>query len=148
MKFEIEINASAQHVWEIMLGKETYPIWTKAFSEDSRVETDWQKGSKALFLDGQNRGMVSRIAESIPYQFLSIEHLGMVMDGVEDYESDEVKKWAGAKENYTLTESNGKTHLVIDMEMDETEENQQMIEMFAGIWPKALAILKKISENN
>lgn len=41
----------------------------------------------------------------------------------------------------------GKTHLVIDMEMDETEENQQMIEMFAGMWPKALNILKKIAEN-
>lgn len=147
MQFEIEINSTPQHVWEIMLGKETYPIWTKAFSEDSRVETDWEKGSKALFLDGQNRGMVSRIAENIPYRFLSIEHLGMVMNGVEDYDSDEVKKWAGAKENYTLSELNSKTTLRIDMEMDESEENQEMIKMFAGMWPKALNALKKLAEN-
>jgi uncharacterized protein YndB with AHSA1/START domain len=148
MQFEITINAPRKRVWEILWGKETYPVWTKAFSEDSQVETDWKKGSKALFHDGKNNGMVSRIAENIPAQFMSIEHLGMVRDGVEDYESEEVKRWAGAKENYTLTGTGDKTLLRIDMEMDESEENREMIKMFEGMWPKALNNIKSMAEQD
>ena len=62
MDFKIEIDAPREKVWDVLLGEKTYPIWTQAFSENSQVETDWQKGSKALFLDGNGRGMVSRIA--------------------------------------------------------------------------------------
>lgn len=146
MEFNIEINASKEKVWNVLFGEQTYPIWTVPFSEGSRVETDWQKGSKALFLGPENSGMVSRIAENIPNEFMSIEHLGMYINGVEDYDSEEVKGWAGAKENYKLTDNNGKTHLHILMEMEETEKNKKIIEMFADMWPKALAIVKELSE--
>lgn len=146
MDFNIEINASREKVWEVLFAETTYPIWTSAFSPDSRAETDWQKGSKALFIDASNRGMVSRIVENIPNEFLSIEHLGMYDNGVEDYESEQVKMWAGAKENYTLTALNDKTNLHIYMEMDESEANKEMIAMFAGMWPKALAKVKELAE--
>ena len=146
MEFNIEINASRQKVWDVLFGVETYPLWTTAFSEGSRAETDWQKGSKALFTDGSNRGMVSRIADNVPNEFMSIEHLGMFDNGVEDYESEHVKMWAGAKENYTLTDLSGKTNLHIFMQMDESEANKPMIDMFAGMWPKALAKVKELAE--
>jgi uncharacterized protein YndB with AHSA1/START domain len=146
MEFNIEINAPKQKVWDVLFGVETYPLWTTAFSEGSRVETDWQKGSKALFTDGSNRGMVSRIADNVPNEFMSIEHLGMYDNGVEDYESEHVKMWAGAKENYTLTDLGGKTNLHIFMEMDESEANKPMIDMFAGMWPKALNKVKELAE--
>ncbi|RZL32884.1 MAG: SRPBCC domain-containing protein, partial [Pedobacter sp.] len=144
--FNIEINATREKVWDVLFGEKTYPLWTTAFSEGSNVKTDWQKGSKALFIDGNNRGMVSRIADNVTNEFMSIEHLGMYDNGVEDYESEEVKRWAGAKENYTLTDENGKTNLHIYMEMDESEANKQMIEMFNGMWPKALAKVKELAE--
>lgn len=147
MDFKIEINAPREKVWDVLFGEKTYPIWTKAFSEDSRVETDWKKGSKALFTDGSGKGMVSRIADNVPNEFMSIEHLGMYDNGIEDYESEHVKMWAGAKENYTLTDSNGKTDLVIYMEMHESEENKPMIDMFADMWPKALANVKELAES-
>lgn len=146
MDFNVEINASKEKVWDVLFGVETYPQWTKAFSEDSKVITDWQKGSKALFLDGNDRGMVSRIAENVANEFMSIEHLGMYDNGVEDFESEHVKMWAGAKENYTLTNENGKTNLHIFMEMEETEANKPMIDMFAEMWPKALAKVKELAE--
>lgn len=146
MDFNININAPREKVWDVLFGEETYPIWTTAFSEGSKVETDWQKGSKALFLDAHNRGMVSKIAENVPNEFMSIEHLGMYANGVEDYESEEVKSWAGAKENYTLTDVNGKTLLHVFMEMDESEKNKQMIDMFAEMWPKALDKVKELAE--
>ncbi len=146
MEFNIEINASREKVWDVLFGEKTYPIWTTAFSEGSSVQTDWKKGSKALFLDSSNRGMVSKIVENVPNEFMSIEHLGMYDNGVEDYDSEQVKSWAGAKENYTLTDLGGKTNLDIFMEMDESEENKQMIDMFAEMWPKALAKVKELAE--
>lgn len=146
MDFNIEINASRAKVWDVLFGKETYPLWTTVFSEGSKVETDWKKGSKALFIDESNRGMVSRIAENVPEEFMSIEHLGMYDNGIEDYESEHVKMWAGAKENYTLTDVNGKTHLHIYMQMDESEKNKEMIDMFADMWPRALAKVKELAE--
>lgn len=147
MDFNIQINATREKVWDVLFGKETYPLWTTAFSEGSKVETDWKKGSKALFIDESNRGMVSKIADNIPNKYMSIEHLGMYDNGVEDYESEHVKMWAGAKENYTLTEADGKTTLDIFMEMDESEKNKPMIDMFAKMWPKALAKVKELAEN-
>ena len=146
MEFNITIDATREKVWDVLFGVDTYPIWTTAFSEGSKVETDWKKGSKAIFLDSSNRGMVSRIVENVPNEYMSIEHLGMYDNGVEDYESEEVKKWAGAKENYTLNDVNGQTELQVYMEMDESEENKKMIEMFKGMWPKALAKVKELAE--
>jgi uncharacterized protein YndB with AHSA1/START domain len=144
MNFKIEITASRERVWEVLFGEKTYPIWTAVFAEGSSVVTDWKKGSKALFLDGRGKGMVSKIAENVPNEYLSIEHLGMYDNGKEDFESVEVKKWAGAKENYTLNDLGGKTELVIDMDMGNDEN---MIAYFNNTWPKALDKVKELAES-
>lgn len=146
MEFNIKINAPREKVWDVLFGEKTYPIWTTAFSEGSHVETDWKKGSKAVFLDSKERGMVSKIVDNVPNEYMSIEHLGMIMNGLEDYESEAVKSWAGTKENYTLTDLGGKTNLHIFMEMDESEKNKPMLDMFANMWPNALAIVKELAE--
>jgi uncharacterized protein YndB with AHSA1/START domain len=145
MEFKIEIDAPREKVWEILWGETTYPIWTTAFSPSSRVETDWKKGSKALFLDGDHKGMVSRIAENVPNEYMSIEHLGYYLDGIEDYEKAKEENWAGAKENYTLNDLGGKTELHIQMDM--AEDNKEMIAMFEGMWPKALNKVKELAES-
>lgn len=139
--FKILIEAEPTKVWETLLGRETYPEWTAIFCEGSMVETDWQEGSKALFLDGNGSGMVSVINKNIPNKFLSIKHLGEVKNGVEDTESESVKKWAGCLENYTLIDGNGKTELTIDM--DAVEEFK---DYFLNTWPKALEKVKEIAE--
>lgn len=131
-----------------MLEDATYREWTEAFHEGSYYEGDWTKGSKMLFLgpngDGTTGGMVSRIAENRPYDFISIEHLGEFVHGVEDTTSERVKAWAGAHENYTFTENDGKTEVHIDLEF--AEGNPEMLAMFEAMWPKALAKLKEIAE--
>ncbi len=95
LNFSIKIKAPREKVWSTLLDDKTYRIWTSVFAEGSHAVTDWKEGNKALFLDGKGQGMVSTIAKNIPNEFLSIRHLGMVKDGVEDTESDEVKAWAG-----------------------------------------------------
>jgi uncharacterized protein YndB with AHSA1/START domain len=142
MQFSIEIQAPPEKVWETMLGEETYKQWTSAFAADSQVITDWKEGSKAVFGDGKGSGMLSRIEKNVPNRFLSIKHLGMIKNGVEDTESEEVKSWAGALENYTLEEVNGSTTLRIEMDISEPFKDY-----FTETWPKALAKLKEISES-
>jgi hypothetical protein len=146
--FSIVIDAPKEKVWEIMLGDQTYREWTKAFNPGSYFKGTWEEGSKILFIGpdpktGIEGGMVSRIAENIPYEFLSIEHLGLYNNGVEDTESEEAKKWFPAHENYTFKEVEGKTEVLVDM--DSTEE---MVEEFSKMWPKALEMLKELCERS
>ena len=142
-EFKTTIDASREKVWSALWEDANYQVWTSVFAEGSKAETDWKKGSKVLFTDGKGSGMVSRIADNIPNEYMSIEHLGFMKNGVEDTTSPEVKKWAGAKENYTLKSVEGKTEVVVDMDL--TEEYK---DYFIETWPKALAKLKEIAEKN
>lgn len=144
MKFSTDINASSEKVWKVLWNDDSYRKWTNVFYEGSYAETqDWKEGSKVLFLSPERDGMVSRVVANKPNRFMSFEHLGMVKKGVEDTESEEVKGWAGAKENYTLTEENGKTNLFVEM-----DSNAEMKEYFEKTWPLALEKVKELAEKN
>ena len=60
---------------------------------------------------------------------------------MEDTTSEEVSKWKGALENYTLKTMEGKTLLLI-----ETDISEEYLEMFVEAWPKALQKVKVLSE--
>ena len=139
--FSIGINAPSEKVWKTMLEDETYRKWTSAFSEGSYAQTDWKQGSKALFLDPQGNGMIGKIAVHRPNDYLEIQHLGMIKNGAEDFDSDEVKGWAGALETYQIQEADGVSTLTV-----ESDINDDYKEMFEKIWPKALQKLKELSE--
>ena len=139
--FKIEIDAPKEKVWNVLLGETTYPVWTAPFAEGSRVITDWQIGSKALFVNAEGDGMISKIAEHIPNEYISIHHLGMYINGVEDYESEEVKKWTGAIENYKLSTKDGKS--LLSVELDTTEDHKSY---FEEKWPIALEKVKELAE--
>ena len=141
--FNISIDAPAEEVWKILWNEATYPQWTAVFAEGSTAETDWKEGSKVVFSDGKGEGMVATIVTNKPNEFMSIKHLGMVKDGVEDLESKEVKEWAGALENYTLKTVDGKTELVVDMDIAEAYKDY-----FLTTWPKALDKVKELAEKN
>ena len=72
LTFSTTIAAPRELVWGTMLEDATYRNWTSAFQEGSYAVTDWKPGSKALFLAPDGTGMVSRIAEHRPNEFLSI----------------------------------------------------------------------------
>jgi len=145
MHFEITIKASVEKVFKTMLEEKTYSEWTSAFEPSSRFIGSWEKGSKMQFLgtdsDGNQQGMTSRIRENIPNRFLSIEHLGMIVDGKEIYSGQKVEEWAGALENYTFTDIGGDTLLEIDLDVA-----NDFGTYFAETWPKALDKLKSICE--
>ncbi len=145
--FTIHINGPKDKVWKIMLEDKTYREWTSAFHEGSYFKGNWEKGSAIQFLaedDGKLSGMASKIVENIPYKYISIEHVGEVIDSVVDTSSENAKQWIGAHENYTFQEKDGVTTLTIELEGKGI--NQEMDEMFKEMWPKALQKLKEISE--
>lgn len=140
-EFKININASREKVWDILWEDATYREWTSAFAEGSHAVTDWQKGSKVLFLGDGGGGMVATIVDKVPNEYMSFMHLGEVKDGVEDTESDAVKKWAGGTENYTLRSIGGGTELTVDMNIP-----PDFMDYFMKTWPLALKKVKEISE--
>jgi hypothetical protein len=145
--YSVTISAPREKVWKIMFADETYRQWTKPFNEGSYYIGNWEQGSEIRFVgsddqgNAQAGGMYSTIAENRLYEFMSIKHLGIITNGVVDTTSDEVKKWAPAFENYTFTDVDGVTQLDVDMDID-----QDYKESFDAMWPKALAVLKKLAE--
>ncbi len=140
--FTTFIDAPRETVWDRMLAPATYERWTAAFAEGSRFEGSWAEGARIRFLgpDGSG-GMVSMIEANRRPAFLSILHLGIVKDGVEDTTSEAVKGWAGAHENYTFSEKGTGTELKI--ELDVTPDFEDFMN---ETWPKALGRLKEICE--
>lgn len=142
----ISINAPKEKVWHAMLDEASYREWAAAFQEGSRYEGNWEKGSTIKFIGpdpetGSDGGMVARVEENRPYEFVSVKHVAIYGGGVEDSTSDEAKKWVPSYENYTFTEEDGVTDVVV--EIDLAEEN---IPMFEKMWAKALEHLKEIAE--
>jgi uncharacterized protein YndB with AHSA1/START domain len=143
------INAPREHVFKTMLDDATYRQWTEPFNpKGGWFEGDWSEGSTMKFLgpdpsDDSNEvgGMYSRIAKNTPNEFLSIEHLGMIRKGEIDTESNEVKKWTPAFENYSFKDAEGGTEVTVDMDIADEYES-----MFTEMWTQALAKLKEICE--
>jgi uncharacterized protein YndB with AHSA1/START domain len=140
------INAPREKVWDVMLSDASYRDWTSAFNPGSYYEGSWEEGSEIRFLGpdmaGEGAGgLVSRIAEIRPNEFVSIEHLGVIKNGVEDRSPEAMNGWAGALENYTFTEKDGGTELVIDQDMS-AEERPTM----EAMWQNGLARIKELSE--
>ena len=148
LQFKIEISASAQKVYETMLGlksKATYEYWVSPFSPSSTYEGSWDQGSKILFIGldekGKRGGMVSEIEEHEPTQFVSIRHYGFLDGDTEITTGELVEKWAGSHENYSFEEKEGIT--CVTVEIDVVDE---YLDYFNTTYPKALDKLKEISE--
>ncbi len=148
LQYQVSINAPVTKVYDFMLGvnnKSTYEEWTSLFNPTSTYEGSWDKGNKILFIGvdekGEKGGLVSRIVENIPNQFVSIQHYGLVKADREITEGPEVEKWANGFENYSFEENNGT--ITVTVELDSTED---FIDYMNQHYPKALDKLKELCE--
>lgn len=144
LEFTVVIDADRETVWNTMLALDTYEKWTAPFCAGSTYEGSWEVGERIRFLTLGGHGMVSVIAENRPHEFISIKHLGEIKNGVEDTESEEVRKWAPCFENYHFTDHGGSTEVkaVVD-----TFPGPGFEEFMTDAWPKAFAVLKSLSES-
>ena len=147
LHFSIFINAPVEKVWDTMLEDETYRKWTEAFSPGSYYKGSWEKGAEIRFVGpnhetGKDEGMIARIAENRLHEFISIEHIGMILNGVDDTTSEKVKAWLPAFENYTFVPKDGGTEVQVDLDVDD-----EYAVMFKEMWPKGLETLKTLCES-
>lgn len=147
LTFTTTINAPKEKVWHAMLDEVTYREWTKPFNEGSRYVGKWETGSEMRFIGvdehgKESGGMYSMIREIRPYEFVSIEHVGLIGEtGEIDTTSEAVMKWVPAFENYTFKDAEGGTEVLVEIDISD-----EWKDMFSDMWPKALTVLKEIAE--
>lgn len=144
----IDIQATPEAVWAAVISDKKYRVWTESFDKGSYFEGGWQKGNRIKFLSqnehGAKSGMISEIVASDHLKYISIHHLGLIMDDVEDYTSESAKKWTSAFENYYLkpkTDTITNFHVLADIDED-------YFDYFNEAWISALNALKKLCEEN
>ena len=141
IKKSVEINASSEKVWNVLILDEYNREWYSAFSEGTHAETDWKVGSKVVFFDKSKDGMIGKIIENEPGKSLVIEYDSVIMQGLEDYDSEVAKKVKGGQESYILTDVDGATNLAISSDMD-----PEYYEMMSEQWDVALEKIKTLAE--
>lgn len=146
LEFTKLINAPREKVWNALWEDASYRAWTAAFAEGSHAVTDWKQGSKILFLGTKGDGMLSEVAETRSHEYMSIRHLGMVKDGVEDTSSPQAQEWSGSYENYLLQTVDGQTKLTVTLTAKSAPD--EFISYFEKTWPKALDKLQQLAEGN
>lgn len=145
MRIEIEhrFNTTPEHLWELIVDPEHYRFWTTAFSQGSKFVGDWSQGSHIRFVmedeAGNESGMLSMIEVSAWPKHISIKHLGLVMNGIEDYDSEEARQWTPAYENYTLV-STEDGQCIFKMAQDIPEAYE---EEFVENWNHAFELIKQ-----
>lgn len=141
LTFAVSILAPRHVVWEKMLGDAGYRVWTAPFCEGSHYVGSWEHGAKIRFLAPSGDGMTAEIAENRPYEYISIRHMGEIAKGVEDTNSEKVRAWAPAYENYAFVDEGGGTAVTVTL--DTLPDFEQYMR---DTYPKALEQLKRICE--
>lgn len=139
--FSTVINASKEKVWNALWDEENYKKWTSPFSEGSCAVSDWNEGSKILFLDGKGSGMYSIIHKKVSEEIMSFKHIGEVKAGVEQPLDEKTATWSGGLETYTLKETDCKTELNVELDVP-----ADFMDYFTKTFPVALENVKKNAE--
>ena len=144
LEFTTDIASDKKKVWNTMLNPETYKQWVDVAWPGSYFEGLWAKGEQILFVSPGQGGTLAELKEQKPYETILAEQVAVINpDGSEDRESKIAKGWIGTTERYTFNEQNGKTNLVVEINTPPS-----WAEMFEDGWPKALAKLKEMCEQN
>ena len=137
LHFNIDIDAPREKVWRVLWDDASFRDWSSVFAEGSYAVSDWKEGSTVQFIDpAGNNGMQAVIEKKRPNEYISFRHEAEIRNG-----KPEPATWSGAHENYTLTSSNGRTMLKVDL--DAPDEHRKM---FDDKFPKALKRIKELSE--
>jgi uncharacterized protein YndB with AHSA1/START domain len=140
--YTIEINATPERVWNVLLNDETYRLWTSVFCDGSYYRGDLKPGGRIHFLTPEGSGMYSNVVFYEPNSNIFFQHIGEVVNFVEQPIDEAAEKWTGAFENYLL-KSNGKTTTLV-AEIDLTPDHA---DFFKENFPKGLEKIKSLSES-
>tara|TARA_R110002049_G_scaffold303286_1_gene497499 strand:- start:4682 stop:5116 length:435 start_codon:yes stop_codon:yes gene_type:complete len=137
ISFSNQIKSTKEHIWDVLWNPKTYEEWTRVFMEGSHYNGELKQGKVIQFLGKDGGGMSSIIEKMIENEQMVLSHQKEIKNGVE---TDSL--WQGAKEIYYLKKaSDTTTELQVIMDI-----TQDMEDYFNKTFPKALAIVKQISE--
>lgn len=143
LQFSINVDAPAQHVWNVMLDLESYREWAGAFQEGSTYKGGWNVGDEIRFLgpndDGTASGLLGIIVENRPHELVSIRYLGDIVNDVDRREGPAV----GLTESYLFSEADGVTTLVVELDVPE-----EWADDMRGMWSKAIVRIKSLAERS
>lgn len=145
LEFDIQINAPRERVWHTMLDDATYRVWTAGFHEGSHYVGSWTPGTVIRFLgpaeDGKSSGMLCRVREVRPHEHVALTAIGVVHGGVDDVDSDAVRAWSGAIEEYTFRDAAQGTEIQVVVDVPD-----EWVDMMQRGWHDSLARLKALCE--
>lgn len=137
--FTVEINAPAARVWQELWDKDSYTDWTAPFCEGSYYEGELEANEIIHFLAPGGSGMYSQVFYVVPNEKIIFSHIGSIKDGVEQPVDEAARRWTGCLEMYTLTEKDGVTTVLAEVDIDEKHKDYM-----ASKFPLALQELKRL----
>lgn len=136
LEFNIEINASAEKVWEILFSQDSYKKWASAMNEGTYFEGNWEEGSVMKFLDPKNNGMYNLVLKNIPNQILQMKHIGWILDG-----ELSPQNWEDSTVEYLLTPFENGTVLT-----GKVNSLDEFVDFFNSKYPKNFQNIKNLAE--
>lgn len=142
LEFTIQINATAEKLWNCLWELENYTKWTSTFCKGSYYKTDsFSQGTKIHLLSPDGGGMYSILDKIIEHKILIFRHIGELKNFEEQPIDEKTQVWTNALESYELKSNENGTELIV--KMDTIEE---YIDYMNKTFPLALQELKKIAE--
>ncbi len=139
------IKSPVNQVWETIIGKETYPNWTKVFGGSSEFVGEWKEGEKVYFVgsaNGETAGMVSMIEKLVEGKYISIIPIGMFMGKIENAVISNENEWIGSSESYTLIQDGENT--IFELKANIPDE---FFYSFSDMWKRGLLRLANLCES-
>ena len=140
--FTVEINASAETVWNKMWDKKSYTEWTTPFCAGTYFTGEIELGSRIHFIAPSFDGMFSDVFYLILNKLIIFKHIGNLKDLKELPLDAETERWTGSFESYKLNEVDAITTVTAEIDC-----MSEYIDYMNDKFPLAMQELKKISEN-
>lgn len=144
LSYVTDIRATPEKIWDVLWNPETYVKWTHGFKPDCIMKSDWEVDGQTYFLDqSEKNGMISTISSlNKPFEVI-FKHLGVLENGVADYNSKEIVDWIGLQEKYFITPLDDGL-VKLQMEVQTFSEYEDMMDKGFNY---ALKEIKRLAEN-
>lgn len=139
--YEIEIDATAEKVWNTLLEPENYKKWTAVFCSDTYFTGELKPGGRVHFLTPDGNGMYSDVVFYTPDKNVLFMHIGDIVNFEEQPLNEESEKWTGAFEGYTLKEKDGKILLITEVDLNPSDKVR-----YDETFPGGLEKIKEMAE--
>ena len=121
IKKHVEIHASKERVWEVLVTPELFAKWADAFSPGAKMQGDWDIGGTVIYTDKEGMGLKGKVIEFKPHERVTVEYTDVLENFKESPTASSIDPWAGCRETYILSEKNGVTHLTIESQVPTKE---------------------------